>query len=368
MTFGVSFNAAALNAQAQANKHAAAAQDAMGRIASGKSQNKPSDDSAGAAIANKLSSDIAAMTQAKKNANQASALIKVAAGGISMTKDALIRMKALSAQSINDSLDSNARTYADTEYQKLLLEITDVANKTRFNGSALLNATAFTFNAAATTAGITGASTTGATQADTYTITYDTSDNKFTATATTSGDVVNSTGNGITAVARSISFSNGLTMNLAANFAYGADYAGGATITLAAGSGNYTFQVGEQSGDTLVVALSSLTATSLSLNGTSITSAANAATASGGIDTALNTVNTLLANIGAQQKRLEMIDSRLAVSVENLQGAKSTFDMADTAQELTNFTISDVLAQAALAMNAKANAQTKQLLEAIKAS
>jgi flagellin len=111
-----------------------------------------------------------------------------------------------------------------------------------------------------------------------------------------------------------------------------------------------TFQIGADSGDTIVVA-----ATAASTITGDVTSAANATTALGAIDTALDTANSNRAKLGAVQNRFDSVVSFLQTSVENVSAAKSRIMDADFATETANMTRGQILQQAGTAMLAQAN-------------
>ena len=61
------------------------------------------------------------------------------------------------------------------------------------------------------------------------------------------------------------------------------------------------------------------------------------------------------ANLGAIQNRLENTITNLQIQAENLQAAESRISDVDVATEMTEFTSSNILTQAANTMLAQAN-------------
>jgi flagellin len=67
--------------------------------------------------------------------------------------------------------------------------------------------------------------------------------------------------------------------------------------------------------------------------------------------------------MGAYQNRLENIDDNLAAQSEALTEAYSNIMDTDMAEEMTEYTQQDVLAQAAISMMQKANERPESLLQ-----
>ena len=359
---GITFNGAALAAQQSASTHKSNADKAIGQISTGKSQVNLSDDAAGRAIALKISADISGMVQARKNASQASSMINVAGGGLQKVADALVRMQALAAQVQNGALNSDAISFANAEFLSLRSEIGEIADKTRYNSKQVLNTTSATLGADAIALGITGVQTTGATDSGSYEITFDEGTNVITITK--GSDVYNETV-ATQAAAQSVSFDNGVTFVLPAAFDYGTDIATGGTNTIdtSTSSANFNFQTGEKSTDLLTVAMPDMKLASLGISTATVSSATNAAAATDLIQTAITVVSTAQSNLGAAQKRLEFTQDRLGIAIENLKGAKASFDEADIPGAVTEHALADVGSKASYAMLAKANAATMDLLK-----
>ena len=71
--------------------------DSTAKLSSGFRINKASDDAAGLAIANKLRNTGAALTQASRNADQASSMLQIADGAAQTIGGIIDRMKQLAA-------------------------------------------------------------------------------------------------------------------------------------------------------------------------------------------------------------------------------------------------------------------------------
>jgi flagellin len=88
----------------------------------------------------------------------------------------------------------------------------------------------------------------------------------------------------------------------------------------------------------------------------------NATAAITSIDSAIGTVSTNRANLGAYQNRLEHTIANLSVAQENLSASESRIRDTDMAQEMVNFTRSQILMQAGTAMLGQANQMPQSVL------
>ncbi len=109
------------------------------RLSSGLRINNAADDAAGLAIRELMRSDVSALNQGVRNANDAISLIQTADGALSVIDEKLIRMKELAEQAATGTYTSDQRLIIDSEYQAMASEITRIANATDFNGIHLLN-------------------------------------------------------------------------------------------------------------------------------------------------------------------------------------------------------------------------------------
>lgn len=115
---------------------------AMVQLSTGKRINKASDDAAGLAISSRMTAQIRGMNQAVRNANDAISMMQTAdaaAGGIT---DVLFRMRELSVQATNGTNSTADKTALQTEFASLQAEITRISDKTTWNGTYLIGASA----------------------------------------------------------------------------------------------------------------------------------------------------------------------------------------------------------------------------------
>lgn len=130
-------------------------------------------------------------------------------------------------------------------------------------------------------------------------------------------------------------------------------------------SGSFTFHVGAgttSGSDTITVAISSMSSSSLGVNALTMASNSSALTTIDAIDTAITTVNTQRADLGAYSNRLDNTVSNLTNISANLEAGRSRIQDADFAAESTNLAKSQILQQASTAMLAQANASKQGVL------
>ena len=77
-------------------------------------------------------------------------------------------------------------------------------------------------------------------------------------------------------------------------------------------------------------------------------------------------MSTLRADLGALQNRFDHTINNLNVAVENLTASESRIRDADMAQEMVQFTRSQILSQAGTAMLAQANQASQGVLSLLR--
>ena len=109
------------------------------RISSGIRINKGADDAAGLAISEGLRSDIRALRQATRNANDGMSLVNVTEGALNEQSSILIRLRELASQAATGTVGSTERATIQLEFSALRDELTRIAQTTEFNGIGLIN-------------------------------------------------------------------------------------------------------------------------------------------------------------------------------------------------------------------------------------
>jgi len=142
MGFRINTNIGAMNAHRNATMNNIGLDKSLNSLSSGLRINKAADDSAGLAIANKLSAQSQGLGQAIRNANDGIGLIQTADGALEEYGNIMKRVRVLATQAANDTQDADSRGYISLEVQALLAEASDIAVTTKFNGVTLLDGAA----------------------------------------------------------------------------------------------------------------------------------------------------------------------------------------------------------------------------------
>ena len=115
-----------------------AVQTAMQRLSSGLRINSAKDDPAGQAIANRMTAQIRGLDQAARNTADGISLVQVAGGALDLVNDNLQRIRELSVQAGNGTLNDKDRDAIQAEIDQRLDEIDRIGAQTNFNGISLL--------------------------------------------------------------------------------------------------------------------------------------------------------------------------------------------------------------------------------------
>jgi flagellin len=377
----INTNVSAINAHRNLTQTQSALGASMQKLSSGFRINRAADDAAGLGIANILRAATRSLVQGARNAEQANSLLQIAEGSTATIQKMLERMKELATQAGSASVDVAGRERIDAEYQQLLQEITRTVDTTTFQGGFLLKTVeaqdaveavaASEHTAAALTVAGTGNGTAAATG------TYEGSGETITITraggawliddggdpiAFNSGDTFQ--GIEITITDGGTAWADGDTLTLAVTAGVEAQDAveasGGPRSFLVSSSGAYTTD------DLITIQGIDLRLETLELNGTNLLEAASARDVLTTIDNAMATVNETLGQIGAAQNRVEYAVDNVRTTIQNFAAAESVIRDVDMAEEMTNFSKNNILAQAGTAMLAQANQSAQNVLQLLR--
>ena len=141
-------------------------------------------------------------------------------------------------------------------------------------------------------------------------------------------------------------------------------------------SGQFTFQVGANTAQTISVTIGNMAiATSLvtgivgtmgGLSCASVATAAGATLAIASLDTALTTLNTQRSTIGAMVNRLTHAVDNLTNVAQNAEDSRSKVEDTDYAAATSELARTQIIAQAATAILAQANQQPQSVLSLLK--
>ena len=203
MPMTINTNVVSLNAQRNLGTSQMSLATSMQRLSSGLRINSAKDDAAGLAIADRMNAQVRGINVAIRNANDGISMAQTAEGALSTVTDALQRMRELAVQAQNGTNSTSDRANSDTEYQALSQEITRIAAQTKFNGSAIIGASAGaqvfqvganngdTLNITTTTVTTVGGSLTTAANASTAVAALDTALDTITTSRASYGAAMN---------------------------------------------------------------------------------------------------------------------------------------------------------------------------------
>jgi flagellin len=138
----ISTNVSALRAQNSSRMADMMQGQAMNRLSSGKRINSAKDDAAGLAIATRMDAKVRGLSQAIRNSNDGISLAQTAEGAMQEVSNILVRMRELAVQAANGTSTATDRAALQVEAAQLISQIGDIATRTDFNGTTLLDGTA----------------------------------------------------------------------------------------------------------------------------------------------------------------------------------------------------------------------------------
>lgn len=114
---------------------------AMERLATGSRINSAKDDAAGLAISDRMSAQVSGLNMATRNANDAISLLQTVDGAAQEISNMLSRMYELAVQAASGTYTSTDRTALDLEFGELMKEIQEIAERTEWNGTSIMDDT-----------------------------------------------------------------------------------------------------------------------------------------------------------------------------------------------------------------------------------
>ncbi len=403
----INTNVEAFNAQRNLQLTAMQYSKSVEKLSSGLRINRAGDDAAGLSISEKLRSQIKGLAQAQRNAQDGISMIQTAEGALNGTHSILQRMRELTVQASNGTLSTQDMSSIDGELQQLTQEVDRIAQKTTFNGKALLDnslnttvcATTTTvqqgFSLSACAAGIvvskldvggamsghtysfTSATAGTLTLTDTTTNVSQTVNVSAMSASNTASQTLNFSQLGVSMTLSGFSAASGAAANIVNNFTLAASD----TIAMSSTGGSLQLQIGANTGNSLTVGIKDAESTSLgtlsySGGGTALSSAvstfngaqtiANAQTLLTAIDNSITDVSGIRGDLGAAQNRLEHTIANLGVSQENLTASESRIRDVDMAAEMVNFTKTGILQQAGQSILSQANSAPQNILQLLR--
>jgi flagellin len=396
MGLRINQNIAAMNAYRNLSVTDGQMAKSLEKLSSGYRINRAADDAAGLAISEGLRSQVGGLKVAVRNAQDGISVVQTAEGALTETHSILQRMRDLAVQSASDSNDADSRTAIQTEATSLNSELDRIAGKTTYNNIKLLDGSfasqkvqvgyASNDNISVTIAGgataannimNTDATHTGSTITTGGTITFSQADDAETAltkqqvgavSVTTGTLATTTTAQGtVDALNADVNFSTAFTASLDST-------TGGLKVSSKTGNSSaVTFTLnGATAGLTSASSNAALatgggfSSADLGVNAVALGTQTGANSAMTTIDSAIKMVSKSRADLGALQNRFEHTINNLNVAVENLSASESRIRDVDMAQEMVNFTRSQILSQAGTSMLSQANQAPQSVLSLLR--
>jgi flagellin len=330
-------------------------------------------------------------------------MLQTAEGALGEVDVILVRMKELAQQAATGTYSDTQRTIMNNEYGELAAEITRIAGSASFNGVAMLNSTTSVSIhvgsglidvdpqvITADSLSVGAAMAVKETEINTHLVSSSTGEYVAAADiSTTTGSnfqfIFEFGGEASVGVDLSGYAATGIQLDelvdeintatlsagtngyyLAASAVYDSDL-NGYTLQLQArnaGTNGAPFAVTDTNSIDILDATSDFieTVDGSAAGGVSLSSATGAQAALSVIDTAITTKVSYIAQLGYWMKRLDAAVSVIDIQAENLQIAESRISDTDVADEMSQMTRTQVLAQAGVAMLAQANAMPQMAL------
>lgn len=108
-------------------------------LTSGKKINNAADNPSGMAIITAMATDLMSMDTGSRNTLSGISLMQTADGAASSLNDNLMRMRELSLQAQNGTLNDSQRAMIDQEFQQLYQGMNQISQSTQFNGQNIMN-------------------------------------------------------------------------------------------------------------------------------------------------------------------------------------------------------------------------------------
>ncbi len=375
MPLRVNNNIAAINSRRRLNANNRDLNTRLERLSSGLRINRAADDAAGLSVREGMRAEISGLKMNVLNAEQGSNLLQVAEGSLNEINAMLIRMRELAVQSASSTVNDSNRESIQAEYSQLTQEIDRIAQSTTYNDQVLL--TGFGNNVDADSSALTASNETGVTAikiSGASTGTYNFIDGEDDSEITLGNGTVTQTirvatlldGNevatGTTIVANfdrlgvQVTLAGANVSNATGSYADGG--LDGRQIVVDSSTGG-SFQVGPDDGinNRIEVGIQDMRASGaiLNLNATSVATLDASRASITQIDQAIFKVSNQRGDLGAFMNRLAFTISFTENEIENIQNSEASISDADVAAEVTAFTRSQILSQAATSMLAQAN-------------
>jgi len=142
-SFSILNNISGLSSQNQLNLNNVNLTRTLLRLSSGQRINSGADDAAGLQIADSLRSNVRALDQAVRNANDGISVAQIADGALNEVGNLLTRAVTLAEEASTATVDSTGRASLNNEFTQIQSEISRIAQQTNFNGTGIFTTGGF---------------------------------------------------------------------------------------------------------------------------------------------------------------------------------------------------------------------------------
>ncbi len=339
------------------------------RLSSGLKINHAKDNPAGLAMAKRMNAQLEGISKATQNASDGISIIETIDGTLSEVHEMVQRMNELAVKANNAPMTDEDKQIVQEEVTQLCEEIERIAQETQFNGQTLLNGQfdvkAYTDNEAIRVSYCSDSVAVQDYEMNITGVTYDDDGNVESVSADFGkGFPADAQVSEVTQNEVVIKGSDGFEMrlNLDEVVAKGEDPAGALKIE-ATGIGPMRLQIGANEGQVLEVRIPEISLKHMGIEGIDMSTQEGAYDALSRMDGAIKYISSVRSRLGAYQNRLESTVSNLDITNENMTSAYSRIMDVDMAEEMTEYTTYQVLAQAGTSMLAQANERPSQVLQ-----
>lgn len=346
-------------------------QKSLERLSSGYKINTSRDDSAGMAISEKMKTQIRGLERSSMNASDGISVVQAAESALNEIQSMLQRMNELAVEGANETFTDEDRKNMDCEMQSLSKEIDRISQDTAFNNTKLINGdlqrrTYSTVTNAdgekKLTNGVDTTYFTNGVESGTYGITLNADGSADFAKDADGNRIGFSDSASMTVEGNKIKVidNNAFSMEFTINKS---EPVTGDVMVELWDIGTMPIQVGANAGQIVNIGIPEVTTRSLNLDNMDYTTADKCSKAITSIGDAISRVSSIRSEIGAMQNRLEYSVSSLDSTQESMNSALSRITDVDMAEEMTNYTQSNVLQQAGVSMVAQANQLPEKVLQ-----
>lgn len=362
------------NVSAMISNNALANSDSMlakslQRLSSGLKINSAKDNPAGLAMAKRMNAQLEGISKASQNASDGISVIEIADGALSEIHSIVQRMNELCVKASHGILSDDDRSMVQDEVAQLSDEIERIADSIEYNSQKLLNGE---FD-------LKGYTDVEEVKVGYYSDSVATGDYALTDAAVTydaDGNIEGFTANfgagfpddaAVTEIK-----DNEVTIKAGQDFEIKLDLSavakakttniGDINIT-ATGIGAMRLQIGSNEGQVLEVRIPEINLKNMGIDNLDVSTEEGAANALSRMSDAVSYISSVRSRLGAYQNRLDSSINNLDITNENVTAAYSRIMDVDMAEEMTNYTTYQVLAQAGTSMLAQANERPSQVLQ-----